>query len=124
MKKNSVLKKIITSLLALAIVIGMCPTVAFAAERSESEDAAISENLPFHEVHGIDADVRLPQSQVNQEEEESPYADTDVVRVSIVLNKVATLELFPSVDVASNAGAMQYRDELLEDQKAIVDRIE
>ncbi len=124
MKKNSVMKRIITCLLVLAMVIGMCPRVAFAAGWSESLGSAFGEYLPFHKVHGVDANVRLPQSQVNHDEEKIPYADTDVVRVSIVLNKAATLELFSTADVASNKGAMAYRDQLQKDQATIAARIE
>ncbi len=124
MKKNSVMKRIITSLLVLAMMIGMCPQTSFAVDWREKVDAAISNYLPFHQVHGIDANVRLPQSQVKQEEEAVPYADTDVVRVSIVLNKAATLELFSTADIASNELAMAYRDQLQEDQEAIAARIE
>ena len=67
MKNNSMMKRIITSLLVLAIVIGMCPPIAFAADWSESVGAALSKYLPFYRVHGIAVDVRLPQSQVRQE---------------------------------------------------------
>lgn len=81
MKKNSARKRILASLLALVMVFGMCPQIAFAAEAGEPAGTATGENLPFYEVHGIDADVRLPASQVQQEEEEAPYADTDSVRV-------------------------------------------
>ena len=125
MKMNSIVRRILTGLLALVMVIGLCPKVSFAAGWFESVGfASTSSKLPFHQVHGIDANVRLPQSQVNKEEEEPLYADTDVVRVSIVLNKASTLELFSSADIASNEGAMAYRDQLQKDQQTVAARIE
>ena len=122
--KKITAKRLLAFVLALVMVIGMCPQVAFAAEAGGAADHAAGEKLPFYQVHGVDADVRLPASQVKQEKEEAPYADTDSVRVSIVLNKAATLELFPTADVASNQPAMEYRGQLQKDQQTVANRIE
>ncbi|MBE6974114.1 MAG: hypothetical protein E7436_01290, partial [Ruminococcaceae bacterium] len=125
MKMNSIMRRILTGLLALVMVIGLCPKVSFAAGWFGSAGStSTSGKLPFHQVYGVDANVRLPQSQVNKEEEEPLYADTDVVRVSIVLNKASTLEMFSSADIASSDGAMAYRDQLQKDQQTIAARIE
>ena len=124
MKKNSLMNRILSGLLVLIMLIGMCPRVAFAAGWADSVESSLSNFLSFHQVFGVDSNVRLPQSLVNQDEEEPLYADTDMVRVSIVLNKAATLELFPTADIAANDGAMQYRDQLQKDQEIVVERIE
>ena len=124
MKRNSLMNRILSGLLVLIMLIGMCPQVAFAADWADSVESSLSNFLSFHQVFGVDSNVRLPQSLVNQDEEEPLYADTDMVRVSIVLSKAATLELFPTADIAANDGAMQYRDQLQKDQEIVVERIE
>ena len=122
--KNKMMNRILSGILALVMVLGLCPQFVFAADWRGSAQSASGNNLSFHRVFGVDADVQLPQTKVNQGEEAVQYADTDVVRVSIVLNKAATLDLFPAADVASNEGAMAYRDQLQKDQDTIVARIE
>lgn len=130
MKKSKLMNRILSGILALVMVIGMCPPIAFAAdlggfgELGGANGSGSNKSLSFHKVEGVDADLRLPQAQANQKEEEILYADTDVVRVSIVLNKAATLELFSTANVASNEYAMEYRDQLQKDQETIVARIE
>ena len=106
------------------MVVGMCPIQAFAARDNGSVSGSNGGKLSFTKVEGIDADVRLPQSQVKHEKEEDPYADTDVVRVSIVLEKVATLDRFSAEDIAVNNAAMAYREQLKKDQNNLTSRIE
>ncbi len=53
------------------------------------------------------------------------YEDTDVVRVSILLEKEPTLMAgFSTVDIAANAAAMSYRKGLEKDQDKLLSRIE
>ena len=122
MTKHSLAKRLLAAVLAMVMVVGVCPIQAFAL--SISADAASGTKLPFTKVENVDADVLHEAAKVTQPEEEVPYADTDVVRVSIVLNKQATLELYSAVDVASNAAAMAYRDRLAKEQASVIARIE
>ena len=125
MASRSLSKRIISAILVLVMVIGLFPLQAFAAEGSMGQAAgSAAGKLSFTKVDGIDADVRLPQSQVKHEKEENPYADTDVVRVSIVLEKVATLDRFSAEDIAVNNAAMAYREQLKKDQNNLASRIE
>ena len=53
------------------------------------------------------------------------YEDTDIVRVSILLEKEPTLMAgFSTVDIAANAAAMSYRKGLEKDQDKLLSRIE
>ena len=77
--------------------------------------------------------LRFTQVEVNEQEastmqqatavevdEGADYADTDLVRVSIVLDKPSTLEAgFPSEKIAENNAAMAYRRKLQTEQDTI-----
>ena len=124
MKNQSLGKRILSAILALVIVLGACPVAAFAQET----DTVVRENqgtrLPFTKVDDVNADVIHDAAKVTHDEEEDPYEDTDIVRVSIVLNKKATLEVYSAENVASNGAAMAYREKLEQEQTAIIARIE
>ena len=124
MANQSLGVRILSAFLALVLVFSACPIQAFAAETNTDAREDQSVRLPFTEVEDVDADVLHDATKVKQPEEEDPYAPTDVVRVSIVLNKKATLEVYAAADVASNAAAMAYRDQLQAEQSAVIARIE
>lgn len=122
MKQMSLGNRILSVILALVMVIGMCPLAAVSAADGTAgnsvpgtEQSEKGEKLSFQKVNGVDADLTLPQTKVDQKEESVPYADTDVVRVSIVLTKEATLARYSAADVASNSEAMAYRERLQKD---------
>ena len=53
------------------------------------------------------------------------HLDTDVVRVSIILEQASTIKAgFSTLGIAENASAMSYRENLKADQDALVHRIE
>lgn len=58
-------------------------------------------------------DARLEQPIVAEPGEEAPYGDTDMVRVSILLEKKSTLEAgFSTTGITQNDAAMAYRETL------------
>ena len=124
MTKRSLGTRLLSVFLALVIVIGACPIQAFATETITMPRGDKSTRLPFTKVEDPDGNNLHDAANVTQTEEEVPYEDTDVVRVSIVLNKKATLEVYSAVDVADNAEAMAYRDQLQAEQDAVIARIE
>ena len=87
MAKLTLGKRIISAVLALVMVIGMCPTMVLATGAKTEVLGSNSTKLPFTKVEDIDADLLHDATKVTQPEEEPPYADTDMVRVSIQLNK-------------------------------------
>nr|MCR4855238.1 S8 family serine peptidase [Erysipelotrichaceae bacterium] len=58
------------------------------------------------------------------EDEEPIYSDNDVVRVSIKLERPATLDVYSAENVADNAEAMSYRQSLQNEQENITKDIE
>ncbi|MBE6944701.1 MAG: hypothetical protein E7459_01260, partial [Ruminococcaceae bacterium] len=117
--KATLSKRILSMLLAIAMVLGFAVPVG-AAGHNHSQNAGIS----FRET---DALVDLPMiGQAQPLTEQIPeYADTDIVRVSIVLDKDSTLQAgFSTMDIAGNAQAMSYREELKAEQTAVTARIE
>ena len=67
----------------------------------------------------------LRPKQADKEKDTVLYADDEIVRVSIVLSKLPTLQAgFSTQSVAENASAMSYRAGLKNDQAAVTARIE
>ena len=87
--------RILSAFLALVITLSACPIQAFAAETNTDAREDLGVRLPFTEVEDVDADVLHDATKVKQLEEEDPYAPTDVVRVSIVLNKRQLWKFMP-----------------------------
>ena len=123
MTKKSLGMRILSAFLALVLVIGACPIQARATEATAEAGEDRGTRLPFTQVDDTDANNLHDAANAKQTEEEDPYQDTDVVRVSIVLNKKATLEVYSAADVAKNAAAMAYRDQLQAEQEAVIARI-
>ena len=126
MKKNSMMKRILSGILVLIMLISMCPTTVFATngDFGQGQNGFGDNKLSFTKVEGIDADVKHPATKVEQEKEEPVYDDADIVRVSIVLSKASTLERFSTTNIASNNAAMAYRQGLQVEQETVVQRIE
>ncbi|MBQ1288262.1 MAG: hypothetical protein IIY22_06855, partial [Erysipelotrichaceae bacterium] len=55
---------------------------------------------------------------------EPVYADDEIVRVSIKLEKPATLDIYSAKDVVDNVEAMEYREQLQVEQDIIASDIE
>ena len=74
-------------------------------------------------IAGISLETQL--EEVEDMEEAPAYADADVVRVSIILQKESTLEAgYSTQGIGENATAMAYRDGLKAEQTAVTARIE
>ena len=93
---------------------------------------------PANAVNSVDSRAKLSITQVDNSEvsvtplsrqlekpAEPSYADTDIVRVSIVGKPVSTIAAgFSSDDIACNAQAMAYRANLEQEQHRIQAKIE
>ena len=126
MRKTNFGKRIISAILVLVMMVSMLPTTVFAAKGNagQGQNGSGSSKLSYTKVDGIDADVMHPATKVEQEEDEPLYDDADIVRVSIVLEKAATLEKYSTLNIASNDAAMTYRQSLQLDQESMIQRIE
>ena len=114
MKHANLWKQIVAALLVLVVSVGLI-TPAFAVDAAD-EGSKVS----FEQVDNDSVNIELPvKNRVTTEEEEPQYADTDIVRVSIVLSDASTLEKgFSAEQIArSNKKAMKYRQKLESEQE-------
>lgn len=111
------------SILMIALLL-MTGTFTKVYAEPEEED---TKEVFIEEIDPDTLDVKYLGENVTKEKENTTvpeYSDNDVVRVSIKLEKPATLELFSAENVADNADAMSYRDELQSEQDLITKDIE
>ena len=116
MKKESVFRRV----LALVMVIAMVASLAISAMAANTAD------VTFTQVDNSSVSAKLPgRDAVELPENEDAYADTDVVRVSIFLDRDSTLEAGYDADtVGTNYFAKQYRNSLEKDQIKLIKKIE
>ena len=110
MKHANLWKQIVAVLLVLVLSVGLItPSIAVDA------DEATTRKVTFEQVDNDSVDIELPvKDRVATDEEVPQYADTDIVRVSIVLSDASTLEKgFTAEQIAgSNTKAVKYRQKL------------
>ncbi len=111
MKHAKTWKQVITVLLALVMTMSLAaPALAVGTAKSSS-------GLSWEKVDNDAVSVKLPIKEAVSDEDASGYADTDEVRVSIVLDGASTLEKGFSIDdIASNVKAVAYREDLEAEQ--------
>ena len=125
MKQSKLYLRLLSVLLTVAMLFTLLvPAVSAEPAAKQTEDGKaleVSELDPatLH-VHKLGETDEEPTETVEQ----APYALTDIVRVSVVLDEPATLDLYPVKDVAQNNAAMAYREGLREGQNAMQAKIE
>ena len=114
--RGSFMKRLLCMILAVAMVTAYAVPVS-AADNATAEFTQVDNNRVSATIFDRES-VELP-------EEETAYDDSDVVRVSILMEKAGTIEAGYSVeDIARNRAAMNYRSKVEKDQAAIVSAIE
>ena len=113
--KNT-MKRLLCMILVIAMVAG------YAAPVYAADGGKISiEQVDNHRV----STALIDKQSVELPEEEAPYAASDVVRVSIVLEKAGTIEAgYSTANIAKNNAAMTYRGKIEKDQASVAARIE
>ncbi len=123
------MRKFLSVLLSLVIVFN----TAFSAVKADTNtvDGQTSATSTTEVSVGEDVEgVKSPIMQVETDQNDSKfsasdeYADTDMVRVSIILKSPSTLEKYSTEDIASNKRAMRYRASLESKQDKVVSKIE
>ena len=114
--RGNIMKRLLCVILVIAMV------TAYAAPVYAADNVTVT----FKQVDNDKVSATLTDREpVELREEEAPYADTDVVRVSIVLEKAGTIEAgFSTMNIVENAAAMNYRSELAKDQASVEKQIE
>ena len=125
MKRRNPMIRVLSVVLVLCMVLSASP-VAYAWSFSDLfGSAAPDHKLSIEQIDGVDADVKLHLNPVEhpygtQEE----FADSDMVRVSIVLKDMPALEKFDSKGISTNLNAVNYRQNLLKQQAQVTSAIE
>ena len=109
-------KRILSLLLIVALLLGFAvPVQAVSSHRRIIAEQVDNSNVPTSLL------TVIPENETPGE----AYADTDIVRVSIVLESKSTIEAgYASQDIAQNAEAMAYRADLQKQQTAVIAAIE
>lgn len=119
-------RAIMSWILMIAMLLGMMIVPAYGQELQTEEQIA----LEFQQTENGSAKL-AEEAQADLEASDiHPYEDTDVVRVSIVLEEASTLEAFSSefavstASVAENTQIQTYRTKLEKQQTALTGKIE
>ncbi len=113
-KLSGTAKRLAAALLALIMVAGILPVTA----------AAAPDEVELSVKDGDKFDVDRLNADVDKHEDEPEHADDEVVRVSIVLDDPATIDMgYSTVDIAENKAAMKYKAELEVKQDKMIDKI-
>ena len=111
MKHAKPMKRALSVLLALVLSLSLV-TPTWAAAKTPS--SGTGNGLTWEKIDNRSTDLRLDKNNAEKVAQDTPeYADTDVVRVSIVLKDASTLAKgYSSEDIATNSAAMKYRQKL------------
>ncbi len=120
MKQNAFLKRFLAVALVCALMAGyVIPGLAITTDESGKPI------VTFTKVDNSSVSASLTPGGKSDLTEEALYADSDVVRVSIILEKASTIEAgFQVMGIAGNQAALAYRDGLKKEQVSMVTKIE
>ncbi len=124
MKKRNPMIRVLSVVLALVMVISASPVANAWSFRDLFRSDSSGNALSIEQVSGVDADVKLELDPVEHKLGDSDYADTDMVRVSIVLKEKPTLEKFASERISADQSASAYRQSLRDRQNEVTAAIE
>ena len=121
MKQTGFFKRFLSALLILALLAGNgLPVMAVNGGNQTGKH-----NVSFTQVDNSSVSAGLTPNGRAEITGETEYADTDIVRVSIVLKKASTMDAGYSVmNIAGNQAAIDYREGLKRDQVNMTKRIE
>ena len=122
MKHAKPMKRALSVLLALVLSLSLV-TPTWAAAKTPA--SGTGNGLTWEKIDNRSTDLRLDKNNAEKVAQDTPeYADTDVVRVSIVLKDASTLAKgYSSEDIATNSAAMKYRQKLESKQEKMAKTI-
>lgn len=116
------MKHLSKRLLSLVLVLVLC--LGFVLPAAAKDNNSKARITSIEKVDNSAVTAELPDARKYEEAaQSSEYDATDVVRVSIVLEKESTIEKFGSVDKIETSAAVQYRSGLKAEQQSIQQRI-
>ena len=122
MKNTSMFRRVLSVVLSVAMLFSLL-VPAVSAEQSKAQTV---EELTLEPMDpGALDSHKLGETKSDESIAKEDHALTDVVRVSIVLEKASTLDAgFKAENIANNAAAKAYRQSLRADQNAVTAKIE
>lgn len=115
MKREQLFKRVLSIVLVLSLL------AAYAVPVSATGNGKVT----FEKVDNSAVSGSLLTEQEDLETNEPDYADTDMVRVSIVLEDESTIDAgYPTKGIAANSAATAYREKLEETQMDVTKAIE
>ena len=120
MKNPHFFKRLLCVILVMALLAGdVVPGLAHAVEK------VTDGNVSFTQVDNSQVSAGLIPNGKTEIGSETTYADTDIVRASIILSRSSTIDAgYSAMDITGNKSAMDYRESLKKDQNYIVNQIE
>ena len=113
MKKTCMSARMVSLMLVLALLAGF----ALPVRAGRAEQGSQAKALSFEQTASSAAPQRLLPEATKPESQAPDYANTDLVRVSIVLDRASTIGAgYATSGIAANASAMSYRDSLKQEQ--------
>ena len=114
--KKRLSARVLSVLLVFALLAGMAVPAAAVSTKSD---------ITFAQVDNSAVSVSPLQHDDGERNVTDDYIDTDVVRVSIIMEKDSTIKAgFSPLGIADNQAAATYREGLKNDQAEVVSRIE
>ncbi|MBE6946009.1 MAG: hypothetical protein E7459_07985, partial [Ruminococcaceae bacterium] len=108
---------------ALVLVLALLTGFAIPVTATDRETAGRS-NVTFTQVDNCNVSNPLLPPVAERKTQEPEYADTDMVRVSIVLDEESTISRYCARDIAQNEPAMAWRQSLRQEQADLTLAIE
>jgi len=121
MKLASFFKRMLCVMLVLAMLcLEVIPGMAFAVGHDHDHN-----QISFERVDNDSVSAGLIPGGRTEITDDAAYADTDVVRVSIILSRSSTIDAgYSAMDITGNQAALKYREDLKKDQTNMVHQIE
>ena len=117
MSKSKFSKRLVAIILTAMFVVSILPMNIFAADNGNS-----SRSVSWQKIDSLPIDLKVRQ-EIKEVNPENLYKDTDIVRVSVILDDDATLVAYDSQGIADNAKANAYRSNLDAKQDLITEEI-
>jgi len=123
MKQPSFFKRFLCVMLVLALLTGEAfPGLVFAVTHEHEHD---HNHVSFQRVDNSEVSAGLIPNGRTEINDEEQYADTDVVRASIILSRNSTIDAgYSAMDITGNQSALDYRESLKKDQTNMINKIE
>lgn len=115
-------KRYLSRVLSLLLVLTMLAGFLIPAGAAGTESG--TQGLEFEKTENVGSEMLAETAEGEEKEDAATHTDSDVVRVSIVLDKAPAMELYGTADITANTAVASYRNELKAQQNSVARKIE